>query len=88
MLNSRKFLSLFFFVNSLRETRRQANSCDSAGGGGKSKTRKNKIKEKNEKLTEERAKIAKENGKKKQPQNGKANEELSGIHPSRLNNMA
>lgn len=86
MLNSRTYffllsLSFLFFLSWL---------LDSAGGGGKSKARKTKIKEKNEKLAEERAKIAKDNSKKKQKQeqNGKANDEFAGIHPSRLNMMA
>jgi nucleolar protein 6 len=67
----------------------------SAGGGGKSESRKTKLKEKNEKLAAERERIAKEQ-KKQKPKDGpkqnndsnsipqqNSNDEFAGIHPSR-----
>ncbi|KAH8703833.1 hypothetical protein BGW36DRAFT_355232 [Talaromyces proteolyticus] len=56
-----------------------------AGGGGKSDHRKTKIKEKNEKLAEERAKAAKE--KKQQKAETETAGQFAGVHPSRLNRM-
>ncbi|QGA21263.1 hypothetical protein EYB26_008973 [Talaromyces marneffei] len=57
-----------------------------AGGGGKSATRRTKLQEKNQKLAEERAKNAQDEKKKKGEKDPKQ-EHYSGIHPSRLNQM-
>lgn len=54
-----------------------------AGGGGKTKFRKDKIREKNKKLDENRTKrIEKERVAKSEGAGGR--EDASGIHPSRL----
>lgn len=74
-----------------------------AGGGGKSQSRKEKLKEKNKKLAQERDKIAQEQKKDKskksaqsgdEPQangtnetNGEAQNDYTAVHPSRLGLM-
>jgi hypothetical protein len=54
----------------------------SAGGGGKSQTRKAKLEEKNRKLAEERDRTAKEQ-KKQRDTTTRASDDLADVHPSR-----
>lgn len=55
-----------------------------AGGGGKTKFRKDKIREKNQKLDENRAKRIERERAAKEESGGQREEGSAGIHPSRL----
>jgi nucleolar protein 6 len=55
----------------------------SAGGGGKSKVRREKLLMKNEKLNEERQRIATDRVKEKAERRAQAEDGENGMHPSR-----
>lgn len=80
-IQSRMELGLRMHHSLLRN--RKINVELTAGGGGNSSNRLEKIKVKNEKVLEERRERAKKEGK----SDAGAEEDTSGIHPSRLNLM-
>lgn len=58
-----------------------------AGGGGKSQTRKSKLKEKNQKLDQERDRLAKEQKTQRVQKTTGDDHQFAGVHPDRLGRM-
>lgn len=65
----------------------RTNICRSAGGGGKTRARQDKILDKNNKLKEERARKSQADKEKEAVKKGSKENEQGGIHPSRRHNI-